>query len=155
VSGQTLTIAHEEQRQRKDDERRQEHNTHEWAGKQGRQSLHLGSVSRSLGCKPAKTKGNKRFATEIGPTVLALAPNDACVVNVLVSRGFSLWKPPTSMSVFPTAALQRGWIDSRSLWAHRDFLRLFTAQSVSLFGSEISVIALPLTAVLLLGAGPA
>jgi MFS family permease len=41
------------------------------------------------------------------------------------------------------------------LWAHGDFLRLFAAQSVSLFGSEITVIALPLTAVLLLGASPA
>jgi MFS family permease len=59
------------------------------------------------------------------------------------------------MSVFPAAALQRRWIGSRSLWAHGDCLRLFAAQSVSLFGSEISVIALPLTAVLMLGAGPA
>jgi len=41
------------------------------------------------------------------------------------------------------------------LWAHTDFLRLFAAQTVSLFGSEITVIALPLTAVLTLGATPA
>src|SRR4051794_27770239 len=59
------------------------------------------------------------------------------------------------MSVFPAAAAQRNWIDSRSLWSHSDFLRLFAAQSVSLFGSEITLIALPLTAVLVLGAGPA
>ena len=59
------------------------------------------------------------------------------------------------MSVFPAAAAQRGWSNSRSLWAHRDFLRLFAAQSVSLFGSEITLIALPLTAVLVLGASPA
>ncbi len=41
------------------------------------------------------------------------------------------------------------------LWTHRDFLRLFSAQTVSLFGSEITFIALPLTAVLTLGASPA
>jgi MFS family permease len=59
------------------------------------------------------------------------------------------------MSLSPAATLQRRWIDSRSLWLQRDFLRLFAAQSVSLFGSEITLIALPLTAVLLLGASPA
>lgn len=59
------------------------------------------------------------------------------------------------MSVFPSAAAQWRWVPSRSLWAHRDFMHLFAAQSVSLFGSEITLIALPLTAVLLLGAGPA
>ena len=40
------------------------------------------------------------------------------------------------------------------LWTHRDFVRLFTAQSVSLFGSEITYVALPLTAVIVLGASP-
>src|SRR5579859_4577987 len=59
------------------------------------------------------------------------------------------------MSVFPAAADQRRWTDSPSLWAHADFLRLFASQSVSLFGSEITLIALPLTAVLVLGASPA
>src|SRR5690242_21461909 len=44
-----------------------------------------------------------------------------------------------------------GW----AVWAHPDFVRLWAAQSVSLFGSEITVIALPLTAVLVLGASPA
>jgi MFS family permease len=41
------------------------------------------------------------------------------------------------------------------LWAQADFVRLWSAQSISLFGSEITVIALPLTAVLVLGASPA
>jgi MFS family permease len=59
------------------------------------------------------------------------------------------------MSVFPAAAAQRRRFDSRSLWSQADFLRLFAAQSVSQFGSEITFIALPLTAVLVLGAGPA
>jgi MFS family permease len=58
------------------------------------------------------------------------------------------------MSVFPAVAQRRGF-ESRSLWSHGDFVRLFAAQSVSLFGSEITLIALPLTAVLVLGAGPA
>jgi MFS family permease len=60
------------------------------------------------------------------------------------------------MSVFPVAVdQQRRWTGSQSLWAHADFLRLFASQSVSLFGSEITLIALPLTAVLVLGASPA
>src|SRR5690242_7996200 len=59
------------------------------------------------------------------------------------------------MSVFPAATTQRRWFDARSLWVHGDFLRLFAAQGVSQFGSEITFIALPLTAVLVLGAGPA
>src|SRR5205807_1305589 len=59
------------------------------------------------------------------------------------------------MSAFPAAAIQRHRFNSPSLWANSDFLRLFAAQSVSLFGSEITLIALPLTAVLMLGASPA
>lgn len=59
------------------------------------------------------------------------------------------------MSVFPAAGAQRRWLVSNTLWANGDFLRLFAAQSVSLFGSEITLIALPLTAVLVLGASPA
>src|SRR5437879_13501798 len=47
------------------------------------------------------------------------------------------------------------WPWRGGLWAHPEFLRLWTAESVSLFGSEITVIALPLTAVLVLGASPA
>ncbi len=39
--------------------------------------------------------------------------------------------------------------------AGRDFRRLWTSHSISLFGDQISVLALPLTAVLVLDAGPA
>ncbi len=64
------------------------------------------------------------------------------------------------MSALPTVAV-RGralavplpW--PGGLWRDRDFMRLFVAQSVSLAGSEVSLIALPLTAVLVLGAGSA
>lgn len=38
------------------------------------------------------------------------------------------------------------------LWRHRDFLRLWTGETVSLFGSEVTELALPLAAVLTLGA---
>src|SRR5437899_12879116 len=61
------------------------------------------------------------------------------------------------MNAIPSTA-SRGrtiWPGLGGLWAHPDFLRLWTAQSVSLFGSEITVIAMPLTAVLVLGASPA
>jgi MFS family permease len=40
------------------------------------------------------------------------------------------------------------------LWRHADFRRLWAAQSASLFGSEITALALPLMAVLLLDASP-
>lgn len=44
---------------------------------------------------------------------------------------------------------------SRSLWRNGDFLRLWTGESISLAGSQVTELALPLTAVLTLGAGPA
>jgi hypothetical protein len=64
------------------------------------------------------------------------------------------------MSAVPAAAVRRRpfglpWPSAGGLWAQRDFMRLFAAQTVSLFGSEITLIALPLTAVLILGASPA
>ena len=39
-----------------------------------------------------------------------------------------------------------------SLWRHRDFMLLWTGQSVSESGSAVTIVALPLTAVVLLGA---
>src|SRR6266568_4154884 len=63
------------------------------------------------------------------------------------------------MNAVPAAVLRgrvsRSAFAFRGLWSQPDFLRLWTAQSISLFGSEITVIALPLTAVLVLGASPA
>jgi MFS family permease len=41
-----------------------------------------------------------------------------------------------------------------SLWRHPDFLRLWAGQTVSQVGSQVSFIAIPLTAVTVLGAGP-
>jgi multisubunit Na+/H+ antiporter MnhG subunit len=38
------------------------------------------------------------------------------------------------------------------LWRHPDFLRLWSAQTISQFGSQISGLALPLVAILLLDA---
>lgn len=43
----------------------------------------------------------------------------------------------------------------KSLWRHADFMKLWAAQTVSLFGTGIGGEALPLTAILLLGASPA
>lgn len=42
-----------------------------------------------------------------------------------------------------------------SLWRHPDFLKLWAGQTVSLFGSFVTVFALPLTAILVLRAGAA
>ena len=38
------------------------------------------------------------------------------------------------------------------LWRHPDFLRLWSAQTISQFGSQVSQLALPLAAILLLDA---
>jgi MFS family permease len=43
---------------------------------------------------------------------------------------------------------------SQNLWGHKDFLKLWTGETISEFGSQITAFALPLTAVLLLGATP-
>src|SRR6266498_2065837 len=43
----------------------------------------------------------------------------------------------------------------RGLWAHTDFLKFWAGQSLSLLGSTVSALALPLTAVLVLEATPA
>ena len=43
---------------------------------------------------------------------------------------------------------------SQSLWRHRDFLKLWCAQTVSQFGTQISLLAVPLVAVLLLKVSP-
>ncbi|HEU5430723.1 MAG TPA: MFS transporter [Thermomicrobiales bacterium] len=42
----------------------------------------------------------------------------------------------------------------RGLWAHADFFRLWTASTVSIFGTLITRTALPFAAILVLGAGP-
>ncbi|MGE3268972.1 MAG: MFS transporter [Chloroflexota bacterium] len=41
---------------------------------------------------------------------------------------------------------------ARSIWHNHDFLKLWVGETVSLFGSQVTLLALPLTAVLLLGA---
>src|SRR5579883_244040 len=41
-----------------------------------------------------------------------------------------------------------------ALWHHPDFLKLWVGESVSLIGSQVTTLALPLTAVLILKATP-
>jgi MFS family permease len=40
----------------------------------------------------------------------------------------------------------------KTLWRHSDFLKLWTGETISLFGSQVTTLALPLTAILLLRA---
>ena len=49
----------------------------------------------------------------------------------------------------PTTREQR-----RTLWRHRNFLLLWSGQTVSEMGSAVTQLALPLTAVVVLGAPP-
>lgn len=44
---------------------------------------------------------------------------------------------------------------SAGLWRQPDFLKLWAGETISVFGSQITLLALPLTAVLVLGASPA
>ena len=46
------------------------------------------------------------------------------------------------------------WRPRGALWSHPDFLRLWSGQAVSLTGDTITMLAAPLTAVLVLDAGP-
>jgi len=64
------------------------------------------------------------------------------------------------MSVLSPTAVRRPpiaapWPHASGLLAHQAFVRLWAGQSVSLAGSEITTIALLLTAALMLGTGPA
>ncbi len=43
----------------------------------------------------------------------------------------------------------------KGLWHHRDFLKLWSGETISLFGSQVSFLAIPLTAVIVLQATPA
>jgi MFS family permease len=43
---------------------------------------------------------------------------------------------------------------SRSLWRHADFMKLWTAETVSQLGTQVTLLALPLTAILILKATP-
>ena len=49
---------------------------------------------------------------------------------------------------------QSGRPVGKSLWHHRNFLKLWAGQSLSEIGSGVTQLALPTTAILLLGAGP-
>jgi MFS family permease len=42
----------------------------------------------------------------------------------------------------------------RSLWRHADFMKLWAAETVSQLGSQVTLLALPITAILILRAGP-
>ena len=43
---------------------------------------------------------------------------------------------------------------SRSLWRHGDFVRMWAGQTISLVGSQVTLLALPLTAILVFKASP-
>ncbi len=52
----------------------------------------------------------------------------------------------------PSDRLQSDGQSVSSLWRHRDFMRLWSAETVSQLGSQVTLLALPLTAILLLRA---
>src|SRR5262245_16258157 len=48
----------------------------------------------------------------------------------------------------------RPLMENASLWRHPDFLKLWAGQTISAFGSVVTRTAIPLVALLVLGAGP-
>jgi MFS family permease len=62
--------------------------------------------------------------------------------------------PLAPMTEPPTALLPEPPVPTRSLLRGRDFRLLWSAYSVSAIGSEVTVLAIPLAAALLLGASP-
>ena len=60
-----------------------------------------------------------------------------------------------SPDVEPSVAeLSAGVPHRPSLWRQGDFMKLWTGQTISQFGDEITGLALPLLAINILGAGP-
>src|SRR4026209_775528 len=57
--------------------------------------------------------------------------------------------PPRPRSPPPRGTRRSLWPQG-GLWRHGDFLRLWTGQTISQFGSQISQLAIPLTAILVL-----
>jgi MFS family permease len=60
-------------------------------------------------------------------------------------------EPETTAPVAPSPASQ---VLAGSLWRHADFMKLWTGQTVSELGSVVTRTAVPLVALLVLGAGP-
>jgi MFS family permease len=58
--------------------------------------------------------------------------------------------PPAAPPTAPPEAAQPG--KDRGLWAHPDFLKLWAGQSLSLFGTQVTILAMPVVAVFLLDA---
>src|SRR5260221_14301163 len=67
-------------------------------------------------------------------------------------RGSGKYSPSGSLRGCRMAST-RGMSRS-TLWRNRDFVKLWAGQTVSLAGSQVTTLALPLTAVLLLRATP-
>jgi MFS family permease len=81
------------------------------------------------------------------------------IASPLVTAAAAPYKSAAHMSAVSPTAVRRlpismAWPRASGPQAHQAFVRLWAAQSVSLAGSEMTTIALPLTAALMLGAGP-
>src|ERR671933_1112078 len=57
--------------------------------------------------------------------------------------------------MFYASGPMRGIAPPGGLWRHPEFVKLWSGQTISRFGSEISQLAIPLTAALVLSASPA
>lgn len=71
----------------------------------------------------------------------------------------SIKTPPTdkqeSSAVAETPAPAVETQERKGLWGHPDFLKLWAGQSLSLFGTQVTLLAMPVVAVFLLSATPA
>jgi len=64
-------------------------------------------------------------------------------------RSWCVGKPQACRGVYSAGMLPDG-----GLWRHPEFLKLWTGQTISLLGSQVTFLALPLTAALVLQASP-
>jgi MFS family permease len=62
--------------------------------------------------------------------------------------------PPLSETQLPTAEPAPTSAGRGSLWRHGDFVKLWTASTISLFGSQVSGIAIPAIAIITLNVSP-
>jgi len=85
----------------------------------------------------------------------AVTAMSAAIADAAAVRRIRLGTP--GIVPMPDARPRRGGLADHlgmSLWRHADFVKLWTGYTVAAVGSQITVLALPLTAVLVLGAGP-
>ena len=109
-------------------------------------------LGRRSACAPRSGSGRSARRSRSCPCCSLLSGRSSPSRTFPTSRQTQCWSPLS-------ASLPSGWTSRvRSLWPHRglwrhpDFLKLWSAQTISLLGTQISQLAIPLAAILVLDA---